>query len=321
MKATFLAVLLASLVVAGCPSAPRAPSAPATCVDVYEAGTPSVQELRTIAEAAVTPIGIDAKRVFVEGGASIAQGAGVSLPDEKSVDQAVSELSFARLLDDRRLQYSQILNDCEDRAAVAAAYLLAMRPGWVVGKVFVRGDGALSTAGELVHWAYHVAPFVVVEDGGVRTLRVIDPAFQKAAGLGLAEWLKHFADASKVTVLLRPVTALNNLPVQGEDDRPFCKQTEGALQRLRDYLYDDESSAKEWSRSRMKVVRIEGARVWFEKKGDKTGWFLANDADLPTLTKAKQSGAEVDILYNSVDRGFLRGRFLYLVDVASAAAP
>ena len=318
LRATSLAVL-AGFAAFGCASTPLRPKpAPVLCVPVHAAEVTGRQELRGLAESELRPIGVLGENVFVEGVASIAEGTVPTLPDDEDVKRAVVEVTRARLLDDHRLQYSQILNDCEDRAAVTAAYLLTMRPGWVVGKVFVRGEHALSTAGELVHWRYHVAPFVLARKDGKRVLRVIDPAFHNGAGLGLAEWLGHFADAKKVTVILRAATGLNDVPVQGEDDLPFCKQADLAMNRLREYLYKDEASAKLWARDRLKIDRLEGSRVWFVKDGDRTGWFLANDAHLPLLEEAKRSGAEVNVRYNAVERGILRGRFLYLVDVARA---
>jgi hypothetical protein len=52
-----------------------------------------------------------------------------------------------------------------------------------------------------------------------------------------------------------------------------------------------------------------------QPSGHRTGWFLANDDLLPSLEEARKKGTMVDIAYNVVDRGFLRGRFFYLVSV------
>ncbi len=235
-------------------------------------------------------------------------GTSFSTPQQAEVDELVRDLARAPLLDGEPLQYSQIRNECEDRAHVAAAYALAQHPDWQVGKIFVRGK--LDPLNGTVRWGYHVAPYVLSRSGATLFIRVVDPAFDAEHSLSLRDWLELARGSGSVSaVLLRSADSWENdaTPADGAD---FCSEVLEAKRILVTYLMSHRAPLVE--RGSLVVEQIDETKriVWFtdKNKGKRTGWFAVRRDVMPALVAAKSSGSLVTIQVRVVDRGLFRGR-------------
>lgn len=282
----------------------------------------SVTTLRDVRPEGQAPIGGTMVSLEWESGPS-SNGVAPTIPTREQVDRAVTRLAAARLLDDRPLPYDQIRNDCEDRAVLAAAWLLrgADTREWPVGKVFLRGR--LATAGGLVRWGYHVAPFVIATGaGGLRQIVVMDPAFDASAGMPLDEWASRSLPApadqnATARILLREATAFNVDPLRGMDDQLLDRQEDIAREHLRHFLESHPGAETAGTRECLRVERFsaDGSRVWFvdaRRGGAHTGWYAVNAAAATTLREIADDPDRpaVSVEYHRVDLGGLRGNLL-----------
>lgn len=240
-------------------------------------------------------------------------------PPVEDVNAAVNELYTARLLDGRPLTWAQILNDCEDRAVVAAAWLLRRESsrGWAVGKVFVRGS--LATAGDLIHWRYHVAPYVIAEGAGRNPeVLVIDPAFRPDEGIPLQDWIRLTLGRTppdRVIVEFRSATAFHVTPNQLIDNMAIDEQQRTALHNLRVFRAAHPETDSVGTRRCLRVDSLsdEPTRAWFidtHRNNERTNWYFANAQVAARLRAFKEERALISIEYQRVNLGILRGHFL-----------
>lgn len=225
------------------------------------------------------------------------------LPTRDDVAAAMKELIDAKLAANQPLDYNQIVNECEDRAHVGAAYLLYEHRTWNVGKIFVRGS--LDAVDKHIGWGYHVAPYVVVRSMGDYPfdIVVVDPAFDNIASLEATDWLRQ-AKGKKGridNVVLRPAEAWQNEATQHERETPYCKEVEEAKGELEEFAFHYGEQTR--LHVNLVVVRLDRQShyVWFKRpNGSVTGYFVYRERALPSLEYSLKQGSAVDIQYERI---------------------
>lgn len=197
----------------------------------------------------------------------------------------------------RALDYDQFRNDCEDRAHVAAAFVLEHYPRKQVGKIFVANN--LAIFGGIIRWTYHVAPWIAVHDKEGRIIDglVLDPAFDKEKGLTFAQWVQKATSATSdesikdVRVFLTPPgfrDFSNSQPQFGAD---FC---DSAVESVANLINFAKVPKVNWTLTSGSIKGIDsvGGRVHFHNIATA---YLANPNHIEILAEAYAKGKRVDI--------------------------
>lgn len=89
---------------------------------------------------------------------------------------------------------------CANRAHVWA-YDMLRNNGIKSGKAFIHFTPS-GLADEDITWAYHVAPYIIVNDNGVKTEMVLDAGFGSIRGpITMSQWSKYFGKSANCVVL------------------------------------------------------------------------------------------------------------------------
>lgn len=194
------------------------------------------------------------------------------LPTASEIAEEVAKVASAKLINGEPMQYSQIINDCQNRAEVAAALILDDHPGWVVGKAFI--GPRLSTANGLVKWGFHVAPYVLGENNHIF---IVDPAFDRTAGIEFSTWVSHALQgkeekathsAQQVTIQLRGADRWGP-PGEEAASKNFCADVKNAVDQLVSFRSKHPNSVVEHEQKGLSIDKLKESAVWFKTAAEK----------------------------------------------------
>jgi hypothetical protein len=245
---------------------------------------------------------------------TISKPEGARLLSESEADALVAQASRQPLVPTgdgtyEPLNYDQYLNDCEDRAEVAAGFIRGVKPDAVLGKIFISAEPGANVLSMFhdISWTYHVAPYVLVADASSPqgAIRVIDPAIDRERALSLDTWISSATSTADKRGGLLYVHAVGPFwwtydselrsPVDSRKEQTSCVQIELAQANLQFFSENRFHRISLLSRARVKSLDVDTGEVTFQDEDGTYGVYAARRDVVRKLKPAMESNQYVTV--------------------------